>query len=346
MTLKSRFLPRVITGRYRLMRAIGGGGMGKVFEAEIVRTGMPVAVKMLHPLLAQDEQARLRLERECALVSQVDHDALVPILDIDEDFDGSPFMVMELLRGEDLRSRLDSQKVTSIRDAIWIAYQVADALQAVHQSKVIHRDLKPENIFLQRQRHVPLRVRILDFGIAKARERLSGETLTLTRDGQRLGTPAYMSPEQARGETNLDARSDVYSLAVVLYEMLTGQSPYPGGDEAMPNMMLVIIQEREPIPVRNLRPDASRTMEELLTRAMSKARDGRVPDMDSFKVALSAIAAEPMPGAPVTELEWGDGTRRSQPSVPDLGPGSPLVQTPARPAKKRRATGSPKLPPR
>jgi serine/threonine-protein kinase len=335
VTGRSRYLPRVLANRYRLVRSIGGGGMGKVFEAEIVRTGMPVAIKMLHPLLASDEQAKVRLEREVALVSQVDHDALVPILDIDEDFDGTPFIVMEMLRGEDLRTRLEQQRVMSLRDAVWIGWHVADALGAVHEAKVIHRDLKPENIFLQRQRHVPSRVRVLDFGIAKARERLSGAHVTLTRDGQRLGTPAYMSPEQARGDTNLDSRTDVYSLGVVLYEMLTGQSPYPGGDDAMPNPMLVIIQEREPIPLRLMRPDASRSLEELLGRAMVKNRRERIADMDALKGALAAIAAEPPPGAPVTDLEWNDGgTRRSRPNI----------ETPPRPKPRPRRTTSSKAP--
>jgi eukaryotic-like serine/threonine-protein kinase len=343
VTGTSRFLPRVLAGRYRLMRSIGGGGMGKVFQGEIVRTGLPVAVKMLHPLLAQDEQARMRLERECALVAQVDHDALVPILDIDEDFDGTPFMVMELLRGEDLRARLDAEKALPPRDAVWIAYQVADALAAVHRAHVIHRDLKPENIFLQRQRHVDLRVRIVDFGIAKARERLSGADITLTRDGQRLGTPGYMSPEQARGDTNLDPRSDVYSLAVVLYEMLTGGSPYPGGDDAMPNVMLVIIQEREPILLRKLRPDASKSLEDLLSRAMMKDRSRRIADMEELMAGLSAIAAEPLPGAPVTELEWGDGGSRQGHSRPSLlGRASEPTLNPLPTRKKPRRSTMPK----
>ncbi len=327
-----RFIPRVLSERYRLIRQIGGGGMGKVYEAEVVRTGLHVAVKMLHPLMAQDEEARIRLARECELVHEVDHDALVPIIDIDEDTDGAPFVVMELLQGEDLRSKLDSDKCLSIKDSIWIAWHVADALGAVHEAKVVHRDLKPENIFLQRQRHVPVRVRILDFGIAKARERLTHDSITLTRDGRALGTPAYMSPEQARGDRNIDLRTDVYGLAVVLYEMLTGQSPYPGGDEAGPLYLLQIIREREPIPLRQLRPDASRSLELLLACALEKNRENRVGSMEELMTALSAIAAEPIPGAPVTDLEWGDEPRLQQHGRAPKGTASRPV------AKKTRKT--------
>jgi eukaryotic-like serine/threonine-protein kinase len=308
--------------------------MGKVFEAELVRTGLHVAVKMLHPLMAQDEEARIRLARECELVHDVDHDALVPILDIDEDGDGTPFVVMELLQGEDLREKLDADKCLTIRDSVWIAWHVADALDAVHQAHVVHRDLKPENIFLQRQRHVPVRVRVLDFGIAKARERLSNETITLTRDGRALGTPAYMSPEQARGDRNIDLRTDVYGLAVVLYEMLTGQSPYPGGDEAGPLYLLQIIREREPIPLRQLRPDASRSLEFLISCALEKNRENRLSSMEEFMTALSAIAAEPIPGAPVTDLEWGDEPRVQHP----YASGRTGKSTASRPAAKRRKT--------
>ena len=339
--IKRSSLPRVLLGRYRLLRQIGGGGMGKVFEAEIQRTGLHVAIKMLHPLMARDEEARIRLARECELVHKVDHDALVPILDIDEDDDGTPFVVMELLQGEDLRDKLETDRCLTIRDAIWIAWHVADALGAVHDAKVVHRDLKPENIFLQRQRHVPMRVRVLDFGIAKARERITQESITLTRDGRALGTPAYMSPEQAHGDRNIDRRTDVYALAVVLFEMLTGVSPYPGGDDAGALAMLQIIREREPIPIRQLRPDASRSLELLITCALEKDRDARVSSMEELMSALSAIAAEPIPGAPVTDLEWADeprvglyaGGRATNHRNPIVRVGAPAVA-----AKKTRKT--------
>ena len=301
----------MLADRYRLLRPIGGGGIGKVYEAEIVRTGMPVAVKMLHPLLAHDERARMILERECSLVSQVQHDALVPTIDIGEDLDGAPFLVMELLRGESLRDKLESDGYVAVRDALWIGWHIADALAAVHHARVIHRDLKPENIFLQHQRHVSARVRILDFGIARTREHLSGATLTISRDGKKLGTAMYLSPEQARGDREVDRRSDVYSLAVVLYEALTGQCPYPGGDHAGPVQLIEMIQSSEPIPLRHLRPDAPVSLERLFSEALTKNRAQRIMSMDDLMTSFSAIASEPMPGAPVTDLEWGDDRLRT-----------------------------------
>jgi serine/threonine-protein kinase len=300
-----RSVPRILSDRYRLLRPIGGGGMGKVFEAEILKTGLKVAIKMLNPLMAEETEARIRLVRECELVHDVDHDGLVPIFDIDEDDEGVPFLVMELLKGQDLRDRLDDAGVLGVKDAVWIAWHVADALHAVHEAKVVHRDLKPENVFLQVQRHVPTRVRLLDFGIAKARETLN-DNFRLTRDGRALGTPQYMSPEQASGDHHIDRRTDVYSLGVVLYEMLTGQSPYPGGDDASPVLMLQIIREREPILLRHLRPDASRSLEKLLAQVLAKNRAERLPTMVEVMDHLSRIAQEPLPGAPVTDLDWND----------------------------------------
>lgn len=301
----------MLADRFRLLRPIGGGGIGKVYEAEIVRTSMPVAVKMMHPLLAGDTRALSFLERECSLVSQVAHDALVPVYDIGEDIDGVPFLVMEYLRGRNLRTKLAEDNVVSVRDALWIGWHVADALAAAHGARLVHQNLKPENIFLQDQRHVSARVRILDFGVARTREHLSGQTLTISRDGKALGTPRYMSPEQACGGRDLDRRSDVYSLAVVIYEALTGQSPYPGGDAANSVDLLRMIEASEAIPLRHLRPDATRTLEALLSSALQKNRDERIDSMETLMVELSTIAAEPLPGAPITDLEWGDDRLRT-----------------------------------
>lgn len=307
----SRFLPRVLAERYKLLRSLGGSGLGTVHEAELIRTGMPVAVKLLHPLLGKSGKARDLLDHDVRLVSAIDHDALVPVMDRDEDIDGAPFLVSELLKGQSLRDKLAMEKVVSIRDALWIGWHVADALAATHNGGALHLGLKPGNIFLQRQRHVSARVRILDFGMARAREQLSGQTLTITKDGKSLGTALYLSPEQVGGDREIDRRSDVYALAVLLYEAMTGQAPYPGADSASPMELLRMIMTSEPIPLRYLRPDAPRSLEEALAKALTKSRADRTGSMEELKVAMAKIAAEPPPGAPVTDLEWGDDRFRT-----------------------------------
>ena len=215
-------LARALAGRYTLVRELGRGGMATVYLGTDVKLGRGVAIKLLAPAtrayLGSD-----RFQREVLLAAQLSHPHIVPLFEADE-ADGLLFYVMEYVEGESLRQRLSRLGPLPVEDAVRIAAEVGDALQYAHENGVIHRDVKPENILLSRGHAL-----VSDFGIAKLmEERGSTEGPALTGAGIAVGTAAYMSPEQASGDKRIDPRSDVYSLAAVLYEMLAGEPPFTG----------------------------------------------------------------------------------------------------------------------
>ncbi|MCA9670037.1 MAG: protein kinase [Myxococcales bacterium] len=215
---------QVLDNKYRLRYLIGMGGMGAVFRAEVLGLGHSVAVKVLHPTLSADDECRRRLENEARLASSIDHPNIVSILDFSSSADLS-YLVMEYLRGRSLADVLGTEGRIEVRRAIHIVRQILSALEAAHARDVLHRDLKPENIFLLFRGNELDDVKILDFGMAT----IPGPASSRITGGDKVvGTPAYMSPEQARG-LDLDHRSDLYSAAIVLYECLTGNNPFAGG---------------------------------------------------------------------------------------------------------------------
>jgi serine/threonine protein kinase len=210
--------------RFRIIRRIGAGGMGTVFLAEQIAVGnRPVAVKVLLRELLDDPEFLLRFQNEAASTGRIHHPNVVTIYESGQADDGSPYIAMEYLEGETLREALTRRGVLPLPETIDIIQQVAHGLNAAHRLDIIHRDLKPDNIFLARTDEGRLDVKVMDFGIARLRE---SATHTLT--GTVLGTPAYMSFEQVSGmrSDELDARSDIYSLGIVAYEMLTGRVPF------------------------------------------------------------------------------------------------------------------------
>ena len=260
---------------YALEDEIGRGGMSVVFRARDIRLNRPVAIKVLPPELAHDAAIRARFTREAQTSAQLSHPHIVPIYDVGER-EGLAYFVMALVTGGNLASHLMREPRQPIDEVRRILAEVADALSYAHMRGVIHRDIKPDNILLDRQTG---RVMVTDFGIAWAME--AGARLTAT--GIAVGTPTYMSPEQAVGERELDGRSDIYSSGVLGYQMLTGRVPFEAGNTMA--LLLKHVTER-PRSIAELRPDTPRGLRETVERAMMKAPQDRWPTAQAMREAL------------------------------------------------------------
>jgi serine/threonine protein kinase/Flp pilus assembly protein TadD len=280
-------LASALADRYRLERALGEGGMAIVYLAEDLRHHRKVAVKVLRPELAPVSGSE-RFLREIEIAAGLRHPHILPLYDSGE-ADGLLYYVMPLVEGESLRARLARERQLPIDDALRYAREVADALSYAHARGVVHRDIKPENILIESGHAV-----VADFGIAKA-VAAAGAT-TLTGVGMAIGTPAYMSPEQAAGGGDVDGRSDLYSLACVLYEMLAGQPPFTGATTE--SLVRQHIMASAP-PVTQFRPAVSALVSDALMRAMAKAPADRFNPVGQFSTALdhSPIATAPVPSS-------------------------------------------------
>ncbi|MGI9076720.1 MAG: protein kinase domain-containing protein, partial [Gemmatimonadaceae bacterium] len=266
---------------YDVGSELGRGGMAVVYRATDLRLRRDVAVKVLPPDLAFRSDVRARFMREAETAAQLNHPNIVPIYSVDER-GGIVFFVMALVEGESVGQRIVRQGKLSIDETRRILRDVADALAYAHSRGVVHRDIKPDNILLDRHAGRPM---VTDFGIARAAEADSRLTVT----GVAVGTPAYMSPEQATGDRELDGRSDIYSLGVVAYHMLAGEPPFKASNT--PAMLMKHLSER-PRPMRELRPDMPAELAVTIERSLSKRPADRWPDAGSFRDAVSgAIAA-------------------------------------------------------
>jgi tRNA A-37 threonylcarbamoyl transferase component Bud32 len=267
-----------VADRYDGLREIGRGGMAVVYAARDRKLNRDIALKVLPPELAYRVDVRERFVREAQTAARLNHPSIVPIYAVDE-ADGLVYFVMALVQGESLASRLGRERKPPLRFVRQVLAQVADALAYAHRSGVVHRDIKPDNILLE---HATGRAVVTDFGIARAVES-SGARLTQT--GIAVGTPAFMSPEQAMGQRDVDGRSDVYALGLVGFLMLAGRLPFDA--ETSAGQLLQRVQGT-PFPLANFRPDLPFSMVDAITRAIAREPSARWPDAASFAAALRA----------------------------------------------------------
>src|SRR6266487_3298230 len=277
--------------RYAVERELGRGGMATVFLAEDLKHGRPVAIKVLHPELAAALGGGAeRFLREIAIAARLQHPHILPLYDSGA-AGGLLFYVMPYVEGESLRDRLDREKQLSLEDAVRITTEVAGALAYAHSHGVVHRDIKPENILLSGGTAV-----VADFGIARALS-VAGEAQPLTQTGTVVGTPAYMSPEQATGSAQIDGRSDQYSLACVLYEMLVGEPPFTGATPQAVMARHSLVSVSRPSIVRSTIPDG---LEHAILRALAKVPADRYPTTALFAEELQRPSPVTEPLARIT----------------------------------------------
>ena len=309
-------------GPYRIIEQLGQGGMATVFKAYHPALDRHVAIKAMHPAFMQDPQFLARFEREARVVASLDHPNIVPIYDFAQQ-GGQPYLVMKFVEGQTLKAVLDSRSLTQV-ETLHVVKSVGAALGYAHQRGVLHRDIKPSNILLTAEGQVYL----ADFGLARIAE--AGQS-SLSGD-QLLGTPHYISPEQARGERDLDQGTDIYSLGIVLYQLTVGRVPF----NADTPFSIIHDHIYTPLPIpRKTHPEISESLEQVLLKALAKDRRDRFATVDDLVRAFEAAFAGKTvrPPAQVTTVAAG-GAARGEVAKPGPSTGGPEAVAAARPSPR------------
>jgi eukaryotic-like serine/threonine-protein kinase len=286
------FEPGEVLAHYKIQTALGSGGMGEVYLSEDTKLNRKVALKLLPPHFTINPDRVRRFEREARAASALNHPNIVTIYEIGQS-DSAHFIATEFVEGKTLR-QLINEKPFTLNETLNVSLQVAEALSGAHAAGIVHRDIKPENIMIRRDGYV----KILDFGLAKLTEQQTNEsdletpTLLQTNPGLVMGTAGYMSPEQARGQ-KVDARSDIFSLGVVLYEMITGRAPFEGDSQSD---VIAAILKTEPSPLGKYLPEAPRELERIVTKALRKDREERYQVVKDLLLDLKSLKREFDPG--------------------------------------------------
>ena len=307
---------QTIGGVYTVIEQIGVGGMGEVYRVKHLNLKKEYALKVLTKVAQNHPEAIERFKQEAISASHIEHDNIVDIITLDSTDEGHLYIVMELLRGQSLADALKQSAPLSIERALTITYQICRSVHAAHEEGIIHRDLKPENVFLTRKGEAEF-VKILDFGISKIHDAES-DRVRITKTGQFLGTPLYMSPEQAKGDPDPDRRIDIYSLGVILYEMLEGKTPFTGENY----FQLIWKHSNEEAP--EMEAEIPERLSRAIMRALSKEARHRFPTMLDFEEAI--IEAVPETPPPAFLLDYRPSLQSRAPT-PSLAPPKPKGST-------------------
>jgi hypothetical protein len=276
---------QILDGKYRIVRLIGEGGMGAVFEGENTRIQRRVAIKVVHAAYAADTAVMARFQREAQAAGRIGNDHILEVLDLGALPDGSQYMVLEFLDGEPLSARIERLGRLTPKELAPLVVQMLKGLGAAHGAGIFHRDLKPDNLFILKEKAGRADfVKIIDFGISKFQP-LSGDAMNMTSTGAVMGTPYYMSPEQASGSRAVDARSDLYSMGVILYECVTGHVPFDG--DTFNQLMFKIVLSDAPSPVDAV-PDLDPAFASIIMKAMVKDVGQRFQTAEEFSKAVTA----------------------------------------------------------
>jgi len=314
----------VDNGEYKILERIGVGGMGSVYKAEQPNMNRLVAIKVLHARFAGRDDLVARFRREARAMSQLSHPNTARVYKFGQLADGSAYFVMDYMEGKNLAHTVREQGPMDSDRAIQIMLQVCGALEEAHRAGIIHRDLKPENIFLTQQAGNSDFPKVLDFGLAKVSEKQMGRgSMMLTQQGMVFGTPEFMSPEQTQGDT-LDRRSDIYSLGLILYELLTGKLPF---DATKPiDIMRAHVQEA-PLPLNGRVPGRTFTPQlgAAVAKALEKKRDNRYATTLEFAEALKRCLSNPPPPSGRPGPTSGSAGPSSSSESEDPAPAGPVV---------------------
>jgi serine/threonine protein kinase len=296
-------------GNYQIVRLIGEGGFGEVYLAENPLIERRAAVKVLHPSLAQDAELVRRFLNEARAASAIRHPNIIEVFDAGATPAGAPYILMEFLDGVSLQKRLADHGRLPVDQVLQLAGQAGSALSAAHAAGIVHRDLKPENMFLIRDASLPggERVKVLDFGIAKIKQGSGTGGTMRTQTGLIMGSPAYMSPEQCKDSADVDHRSDIYSFATILYQMLAGKTPYVAGSGTE---LLIMHLTETPRPLHEVGADVPVHVEAAIMRGLARERNDRFATVAAFleslrpglAAAVGAVDAGPAPSAPTVVI--------------------------------------------
>jgi serine/threonine-protein kinase len=327
---------QVVAGKYRIERLLGRGGMGAVFAAHHSLLQQRVALKVMLAEHASSTEAVTRFLNEARAAARIEGEHVARVLDLGQLEDGSPFIALELLEGSDLAGVLRTRGALPATEVVDYVLQALEALAQAHALGIVHRDLKPANLFLARRRDGTDIVKVLDFGISKVADALTGAgSNPQTHTSSLLGSPGYMAPEQLRSAKTVDARADIWAVGVILYQLLCGRPPFEG--ETMTEVLVAIL-EQPVVPPRTWRPDIPPGLESVVMGCLSRDLNARIPNVVVLAEALAPFAPQ-QAAASVERL------RRYMPAVPPSGPvvtlavpSSPVVAPPGTPFAARPAS--------